>query len=63
MKKYYSQMKKYYSQRYCPKCGNEFVTDKYTNKGFEAIQRTCDRCGYVWHERVLETNNKEVDNA
>ena len=41
----------------CPKCGNDFVTTNFDNKGDYPtgnIIRKCRRCGYWWYQRPLD---------
>ena len=55
-------MKKFNPDSRCDKCGNRSATSAFEPKrevcrGIEvkeAIKRVCVRCGYTWHEAVIE---------
>jgi len=41
---------------HCAKCGSSQVKSSYVNdEAGERIQRTCERCGFSWPERCLDT--------
>lgn len=51
-------MNKYKQDTVCPKCGcNRILTE--WDKGWSALKRICDRCGYHWLEEPLDGNKDD----
>lgn len=43
----------------CPKCGSELISTQYVTSE-DRLKKTCERCGYWWHEEGEDTKDKDV---
>jgi len=57
-------MDKFKYERKCPKCGGN-TSDKWMKPActgdMENIKRECLRCGYLWFEKTLDSNDDMWD--
>lgn len=50
-------MEKYRETARCPKCGGQHVTTKHEESmGEEHMRRQCQRCGYSWLQKPLDSD-------
>lgn len=63
------ELKQFCYQNPCPKCGQREASVTWPVKRYlcygrgeqvvERMERTCQRCGYTWHEKPLDAEERE----